>query len=102
MVTNILSTKSKILTEKDIQNEEFSTIMKMIHDANDEISTKIKGWLKNDLKWNNIILLSFYHLFFIYLCFTFKFFENSKTFAWGEYPEKILLFILFFDNLGKT
>ncbi|XP_018393077.1 PREDICTED: acyl-CoA Delta(11) desaturase-like [Cyphomyrmex costatus] len=88
MTPNILSTDSKItLTEKDLQNEKSSITTKMIDNENDiqnrdENYTKTEGWFKTELKWFNILHLSFLHLYFVYACFTFNFFENLLTTTW--------------------
>ncbi|XP_011054281.1 PREDICTED: acyl-CoA Delta(11) desaturase-like [Acromyrmex echinatior] len=89
MAPNVLSIDSKILTEKNFQNEESSIIEETIdeNDENDmqnrsENYTRSEGWYKMELKWINIITISLLHLFFVYVFFTFKFFENLKTTAW--------------------
>jgi len=105
MATNILSTDAKILTEKDVQKKESSATMK-IDDENgtqnrSEIYTKIEGWFETQPKWFNIIFISFLHLYFVYACFTFKFFENLKTTAWSEYLKKIFFVTCYFDILNR-
>jgi len=99
---NISSTEPKILMKKNIQKKESSAIMKIIDNENDtqngcEINKKTEGWFKMQLKWFNIISISFFHLYFIYALFTFKFFESLMTTAWGEYSLEIFLIIWFFD-----
>ncbi|KYN30213.1 Stearoyl-CoA desaturase 5 [Trachymyrmex cornetzi] len=86
MEPNILSTDSKTLTEKDLQNEESSITTKTI-DENDkqnrsESYIKTEGWFRTEPKWFNIANISFFHLCFVYACFTFNFFENLMTTAW--------------------
>ncbi|XP_018058551.1 PREDICTED: acyl-CoA Delta(11) desaturase-like isoform X1 [Atta colombica] len=86
MTPNILSTDSEILTEKDLQNAE-SSITKMIDTENytqnrSKDYAKTEGWFKTEPKWFNILYLGFLHLYFVYACFTFDFFENLMTTAW--------------------
>lgn len=87
MAPNISS--AKLCTEKDIQKEGSIATVEKIDDKNNtqngEIYTQTDSWFKNELKWNNIILLSLFHLYFVYACLTFKFFENLKTTAWCKY-----------------
>lgn len=87
MAPNILSTDPEILTENGFQEEES---LKMIDDENstqngNEICTKTEGWTKTEMKWFNALGISFFHLYFVYVCFTFNFFENLKTTAWSKY-----------------
>lgn len=103
MTPNILSTDSKILREKDIQNVEFS-ITKMIDTENytQNISknyAKTEGWFKTEPKWFNILYLGFLHLYFVYACFTFDFFENLMTTAWCKYFLKNSFVNFFLDSL---
>lgn len=70
---------------EDFQKEDSLTTTKMINDENgSEIYTKSESY-KMKLKWQNIIFISLFHLYFVYVCFTFKFFEKLKTTAWSEY-----------------
>ncbi|KYN18939.1 PREDICTED: acyl-CoA Delta(11) desaturase-like [Trachymyrmex cornetzi] len=100
MTPNVLSTDSKILTEKDLQNEKSSITTKMIDAENytqnrSKNYTKTEGWFKMEPKWFNILNISFLNLYFIYACFTFDFFENLLTTAW--------LFIMYIlAGLGTT
>ncbi|KYN43687.1 Acyl-CoA desaturase [Trachymyrmex septentrionalis] len=86
MMPNILSSDSKALTEKDLQNKESSITTKAIDKNNkqnrSESYTKSEGWFKTELKWMNIVTISLLHLCFVYACFTFNFFENLMTTAW--------------------
>jgi len=89
MALKILSTDSKTLMEKDLQNEESLITTKTI-DENDkqnrsESYTRNEVWFKTELKWINIVIISLLHLCFIYACFTFNFFENLMTTAWSKY-----------------
>lgn len=74
--------------EEDFQKEDSSTTTKMINENGmqngSEIYTKNESY-KMKLKWQNIICISLFHLYFVYVCFTFKFFEKLKTTAWSEY-----------------
>lgn len=101
MAPNISSTNLKILTEKDIQNS--LATMKMLDDKNDTQNSEAciqTDWSKNELKWNNIILIGAFHLYFIYACFTFKFFENLKTTAWREYClKKFFLYLVILSGI---
>ncbi|XP_011637422.1 (11Z)-hexadec-11-enoyl-CoA conjugase-like [Pogonomyrmex barbatus] len=86
MAPNISTTKTKILTEEDFQKNE-SLTTKIINDENDtqykrEVYVKTEKWFTMKLKWKNIIFISLLHISFVYVCFTFKFFENLKTLAW--------------------
>jgi len=105
MAPNILSTDPKILTEKDVQKKESSATLKIDGENGtqngSEIYTKIEGWFKTQPKWLNIVFLSFLHLYFVYACFTFKFFENLKTTAWSEYLKKIFFVNCYFDILNR-
>ncbi|EGI66131.1 PREDICTED: stearoyl-CoA desaturase 5-like [Acromyrmex echinatior] len=88
MAPNILSTDSKTLTEKDLQNEESSIITKTIDKNNKQnrsesyIKRLYEDWFKTEPKWFNIVSICFFHLSFVYSCFTFNFFENLMTTAW--------------------
>ncbi|KAG5328646.1 ACO11 desaturase, partial [Acromyrmex charruanus] len=86
MAPNILKTDTKILTEKDLQNEESSITTKTIDENNKENKNesyiKTEDWFKTEPKWFNIIIICFLHLGFAYACFTFNFFENLMTTAW--------------------
>lgn len=83
MSPNISSTEPKILTEKDFQKDKSSATQNR-----NEIYTKTEGWFKTEPKWLNIIFIIFLHLYFIYVCLTFKFLENLKTTALSEYSLK--------------
>lgn len=90
MTPNISSIESKILNQKDFKKEESSATTKMGNDENDiwnksEIYAENKGWFKAELKWFNIVVISLLHLYFVYICFTFKFLENLKTTVWSKY-----------------
>lgn len=87
MILDFTSAHPKLHTEKDVQKEE--STLKIIDDENgtqnDEIYQKTDGWFERELKWRNIISISLFHLYFVYACLTFKYFENLKTLIWREY-----------------
>ncbi|XP_018406949.1 PREDICTED: acyl-CoA Delta(11) desaturase-like [Cyphomyrmex costatus] len=85
MAPNISSTYSKILMEENTQNEKPSITTKTLDNKNDKQNRSksyTKSWFMTELKWFNILLFSFLHLYFVYACFTFNFFENLLTTTW--------------------
>ncbi|XP_012532278.1 acyl-CoA Delta(11) desaturase [Monomorium pharaonis] len=75
MPPNISSVQPKIVTEKNFQKDEALP-------AQNRSEIYTKGWFKTEPKWINIIAITFLHLFFVYVCLTFKFLENLKTTLW--------------------
>lgn len=105
MPPNISSAETKILTENDFQKDESSATQKenecFATQSRSKIYTKTESWFKTELKWFNIIFISFFHLYFIYGCLTFNFFENWKTTAWCEYSLENLSGTVKYSSLIK-
>ncbi|XP_025988405.2 uncharacterized protein LOC105200011 [Solenopsis invicta] len=78
----ILNTEhTKICTKKDFQtNENLSNSAATQNKSENYIKTE--DWFKTELKWLNIISIGLLHLYFLYVCLTFKFLENLKTTVW--------------------
>lgn len=96
MTPNIWNSKSEIRDEEELRKKNHSRVTSAI--VKDEKSAhtgykarkKIEEWLglKTEIKWTNVVILTFFHMGTLYSFYTVNIFGNFKTLAWSEYPSK--------------
>ncbi|KAL6426391.1 hypothetical protein ACFW04_009109 [Cataglyphis niger] len=86
MAPNIISMNLKMHAKKDFQKEESSIITDNENDMQNQNKTHIKSEglfkFKTELKYWNAISIILLHTSMLYICYTFKWFEDFRTFIW--------------------
>lgn len=93
MAPNIISTNLEIHSKEDFQKEKSSITTDNENDMQNRNKTHIKSEglfkFKTELKCWNAISIILLHISMLYVCYTFKWFEDFRTIIWSKYLEDL-------------